>query len=130
MRCSALRFADEHFSFRLGANRVYVNFTDDANYPGGDDEISVSYVADAMNWNTNKGTIHTVFSGSSSSLNYSIGEAPWLLSEYTGGTVMEVSPTFSGVTLNSFPVTGACKKIPISSALRMYPNSWTASRTK
>ena len=103
----ALRFADEHFSFRLGANRVYVNFTDDANYPGGDDEISVSYVADAMNWNTNKGTIHTVFSGSSSSLNYSIGEAPWLLSEYTGGTVMEVSPTFSGVTLNSLPVTGA-----------------------
>ena len=103
----ALRFADEHFTFRFGANRVYINFTDDANYPGGNSEISVDYVEDVTNWNSAKGTIHTVFSGGDISSRLSIGEEPWLLSDYTGGTFIEVSSSFTGVTLDALPVTGA-----------------------
>lgn len=103
----ALRFADENFTFRTGANRVYINFTDDANYPGGNSEISVDYVADVANWNTAKGTIHTVFSGGDISSRLSIGEKPWLLSDYTGGTSITVSSSFTEVTLDGLPVTGA-----------------------
>ncbi len=103
----ALRFANENFSFRNGANRIYVNFTDDANYPGGFDEISIKYLL--SDWKTSMGTIHTVFSNDSSSINsrLSIGEKPWLMSRYTGGTELYASSSFTGVSLNDLPVTGA-----------------------
>lgn len=103
----ALRFADEHFNFRKGANRIYVNFTDDANYPGGDKEISVDYVKN--HWSVSKGTIHTVLSNDSSYINnrLDIGEKSWLMSRYTGGTELYVNQSFSGVSLDDLPVTGA-----------------------
>lgn len=104
----ALRFADERFSFRMGANRIYVNFTDEPNQPAGNKEWSVDYVNDQTQWSTSKGTIHTVYSDNYNYQESKLGEEyPWRLSEYTGGTILYAPSDFSGVTLNTLPVTGA-----------------------
>lgn len=105
---AALRFADNYLSFRRDANRIYVNFTDEPNQPAGKSNFSVTYLSSQTNWPTNKGTIHTVYSGSTSiteSTNYT--EKPWRMSEYTGGTILYTNGSFSGVSLQSLPVTAA-----------------------
>jgi hypothetical protein len=103
---AALRLADEQFSFRPGANRVYVNFTDEPNYFNSD-QTSVEYVNPANgNWGATQGTIHTVFS-ESYLYSGSCYEDPKLLSDYTGGTYLQVPYDFSGVTLDDLPITGA-----------------------
>lgn len=107
---AALRFADEQFSgFRNGASRIYVNFTDEPNFPGGSSGWSVNYVNNQNQWNAAKGTIHTVYSDANTSYteNVNYKEYPWRLSEYTGGTKLFTSSSFTGVTLNDLPVTGA-----------------------
>lgn len=102
----ALRFADENFTFTDNSNRIYINFTDDANYHGGSEALSTDYIED--DWNSLQGTIHTVFSGSRASAeSQSHGDAPWLMSEYTGGTVINTNSSFTGVTLESLPVSDA-----------------------
>lgn len=101
---AALRMANDNFSFRHGANRVYVNFTDEGNYSGGRSDFSVEYVNNANNWSTENGTVHTVFSDNPA---YCYNEAPWLLSEYTGGTIIYANSSFSDVSLATLPVTGA-----------------------
>jgi hypothetical protein len=105
---AALRFADEQFTFRAGANRVYVDFTDEPNQPNYNSEYSTEWVKDVTNWPTTKGTIHTVYSENNNwtqSINYR--EYPWNISEYTGGTTLYTNPSFSGVNLDDLPVTGA-----------------------
>lgn len=103
---SALRFADEQFTFREGANRIYINFTDEGNYVGGKTEFSVEYVnPQNSNWATTQGTIHTVFSDNPNG--YLDGEKPWLMSEYTGGTILYTNYSFTGVNLNDLPVSKA-----------------------
>ena len=106
----ALLFADQYFDFRPGANRIYVNFTDDANYPAHSEDISVERLHPDV-WSSEKGTVHTVFSGYVSGVEYRVteglGEYPWLMSDYTGGTYIEAPSDFDGVTLNDLPVTGA-----------------------
>lgn len=104
----ALRMADENFHFRSEANRIYVNFTDDANYPATDKNISIKHNIENGLWTVDKGTVHSVISNDTTRIkNISIGEAPWLLSKYTGGTIIVAPSSFSGVTLESLPVTGA-----------------------
>ena len=105
----ALRFANDYFSFRSGANRIYVNFTDEPNQPNHVSGWSVEYLNPSNgNWTPQQGTVHTVFSGSTSFSNQTgYSERPWLMSEYTGGTVLYASSSFSGVSLNDLPVTGA-----------------------
>ena len=101
----ALRFADEYFHFRSNANLIYVNFTDEPNQPNHVSEWSVEYLNPYHgNWTPQQGTIHTVYSGNT---NNSSQERPWLMSEYTGGTVLYASSSFTGVSLNDLPVTGA-----------------------
>lgn len=106
----ALLFADEFFDFRSNANRIYVNFTDDANYPAHSEAISVEQLH-PKHWASGKGTVHTVFSGDidriESRVEAGIGEYPWLMSEYTSGTFIQVPADFSGVSLNDLPVTMA-----------------------
>lgn len=104
----AIRFADKYMKFRAGANRIYVNFTDEPNQPHGNTGWSTEFFKSQSNWSTVKGTVHTVFSGSRTFTEsiYS-KERPWNISEYTGGTVLYASSNFSGVTLSSLPVTGA-----------------------
>ncbi len=121
----ALHFADEQFSFRDGANRIYLNFTDEPNMPYGDTKWSVETLNpnDTLyNWNAAKGTVHSVYSGSDS-LSYQgpdgyhftsnqrypfyNHECPWLMSEYTGGVTFLADSYFRNVTLNGLEVTGA-----------------------
>lgn len=105
---AALRFADEQFTFRAGANRVYVNFTDEPNQPNKNPAYSTEWVKDVKNWPATKGTIHTVYSsGNNWSETINRSEYPWNLSTYTGGTVIYTSSSFSGVNLDDLPVTGA-----------------------
>ena len=101
---AALRYADEQLSFRSGANRVYVNFTDEPNSPQGEQRFSVESFKASELWNPSQGTVHTVFSANKAGCGT---EYPWKLSEYTGGTTIETSSSFSGVSLESLPVTGA-----------------------
>ncbi len=104
----ALIYADKNMKFRSGANRIYVNFTDEPNYPGGRSNYSTEYFKSQSNWSTAQGTVHTVFSASNS-FTHSIGssEQPWRISEYTGGTILYASSSFTDVTLEKLPVTGA-----------------------
>lgn len=106
---AALRFADEQFTFRSGANRIYVNFTDEPNQPNYIERFSVENFKDQQNWNTVQGTVHTVYSDTYTSFTERTlyNEYPWKLSEYTGGTIIYTSSSFSGVSLESLPVTGA-----------------------
>ena len=104
----ALRFADEKFSFRSGANRIYVNFTDEPNQPGGSPSFSVEYVNPATNsWSSAQGTIHTIFSGTLGQEQIYVDEDPCKMSVYTGGTSFVVGSNFAGVTLSDLPVTKA-----------------------
>lgn len=106
---SALRFADEQFKFRNGANRIYINFTDEPNQPNNNAEYSVHYVENSENWPASKGTIHTIYS--SSSINFTEylykTEKPWWMSTYTGGEFLQTDPSFTNITLNNLPVTEA-----------------------
>lgn len=103
----AIRFGDRYMNFRTGSNRIYVNFTDEPNQPG-NEQWSTEFFKSQDNWSTTQGTVHTVYSASSS-ISESIGyrEKPWRISEYTGGTVLYTSSSFTGVTLSDLPVTGA-----------------------
>lgn len=105
---AALHYAADNFSYRNGANRIYVNFTDEPNQPNGNSLYSVEYVKEQTNWGTNDGTIHTVYSDYTTFTEQPLyQEKPWKLSEYTGGTTLTVPRNFSGVTLSDLPVTGA-----------------------
>lgn len=104
----AMKFAEKYFSFRDDASRVYVNFTDDYNYPGGDERWSITDIR--KNWNAARGTIHTVFSNDSAWYSYNrdyYQEPSWYLSEITGGSITWVSSSFYGVTLDNLEVTAA-----------------------
>ena len=117
----ALHFADELFSFREGANRIYINFTDEPNQPNGYKQWSVETLNsnhDLYNWNSSKGTVHTVYS-ESDTLEYKGPEGwyyryneeypfteyekPWAMSEYTGGSTIFADYNFKGVTLPRRP---------------------------
>lgn len=104
----AILFADANFNFRSRANRIYVNFTDEPNQPNGNEGYSVKFFESQTNWPASKGTVHTVYSDYKFDYNsWNYNEQPWLISEYTGGTSIFTSSSFSGVTLSDLPVTGA-----------------------
>jgi hypothetical protein len=68
----------------------------------------VEFFKEQSNWPAAKGTVHTVFSASQFTYNNILSkEQPWLISDYTGGTTIFTSSSFTGVTLSSLPVTGA-----------------------
>lgn len=107
----AVKFANQYFNWRAGANRIYVNFTDEPNQPGGEENAQWSVIDMETNWHPTQGTIHTVFSEDTT---YYSGywsdyydEKPWRLSEITGGTYIFVLPDASDLNLNQLPVTGA-----------------------
>lgn len=111
-----LHFADENFTFRPGANRIYVHFTDEPNQPDGNGGWSVESVntnSSYYNWGATKGTIHTVFSDLN---NYRPDTYKWiqlededprLFATYTGGTTIDTNASFTDVSLEDLPVTGA-----------------------
>ena len=86
----------------------YINFTDEPNQPNGQEGFSVLFVNDQNNWKTSQGTIHTVYSGNRNFVEtIYFEEYPWKMSDYTGGTTLYASSSFTGVTLDDLPVTGA-----------------------
>ena len=110
----ALRFANDKFSFRPGANRIYVNLTDEPNQPRGKSDLySTKWVKD--NWTPTMGTIHTVWTRHASDVNLkdNIGnEYPWDLSVYTDGTMFFTNSNFKDINgntvhLSDLPVSGA-----------------------
>lgn len=103
----AIRYANANLNFRSGANRIYVNFTDEPNQPARKSEFSVEFFKDQSNWSTSQGTVHTVYSGSDFTEQPLYKEHPWKISEYTGGTVFKTNSSFTGVNLSSLPITGA-----------------------
>lgn len=110
----ALHFAHDNFNFRSGSNRIYVNFTDEPNQPNGNEKWSVEYLnPENNNWQSNFGTVHTVFSEDEDYYEYYwntpnlYNEKPWLMSEYTGGTMLFTDRNFTDFTLENLPVTGA-----------------------
>ena len=120
----ALHFADEQFTWRSGANRIYINFTDEPNQPATYKQWSVETLnteSELYNWNASKGTVHSVYSGTDAAryeeggsyYNYNISnpygwyEKPWAMSEYTGGITLQTDPYFTEFKLDDIEVTGA-----------------------
>jgi len=111
----ALRYANDLFNWRNGANRVYVNITDEPNQPNGkDNDFSTQWVKN--NWTATQGTIHTVYtqnpSWANTYQNYLDQDYPWDLSVYTDGTMLFTNSNFKDndgkdVKLSDLPVSGA-----------------------
>ncbi len=120
----ALHFADEQFSFRSGANRIYINFTDEPNQPNNYKQWSVETLnekSELYSWNSSKGTVHSVYSGTdvasyeeggtnynhNKTSPYTIYEKPWAMSEYTGGITLKTNPSFTNFKMDDLEVTAA-----------------------
>ncbi len=104
----AVRFAHEYFAWRPGANRIYVNFTDEPNQTTNSSDSLFSVYSLKNHWNATDGTIHTVYSEDTTGYWYNNHrERPWLMSEYTGGQAVFVNDDAADLDLNLLPVTGA-----------------------
>jgi hypothetical protein len=118
---TAVFYADSFFTWRSGAQRVYINFTDEGIQPCGDMIYSVQGFA--SRWNALKGTVHSVFSidadywsgmvpdTSMEHNNYTSWnedyQRPWQLSFTTGGTIKFIHSDCSDLNLLDLPVTGS-----------------------
>lgn len=105
----ALLYADDNFTFREAAARVYISMTDEANQPGGSEKWSVERLDPAIGfWTSSKGTVHTVFSGRTDFTEIPLVlEDPWVMSEYTGGTIEFVPADFNDISLSGLKVSQA-----------------------
>jgi len=108
----AFHYANDLFQFRNGANRIFVNFTDEPNQYDGTDSLRTDWLK--TYWTPQMGTIHSVFSDGEDAGQNPDGytsegwcDAPWLMADYTGGTKLFANWDFSGVNLQGLPVTGA-----------------------
>jgi hypothetical protein len=104
----AVLYADSIFSWRPGAQRVFINFTDEPTQPGGYYEWSTAAMCEKI---LGSATVHTVFSEDTT---YYEGfwedlydERPWEMSTCTGGTMKFVNSDASDLNLLDLPVTGA-----------------------
>jgi hypothetical protein len=106
----ATLFAYQHFAWRSGASKVFINFTDEPTQPAYND-LSFN-TAELCNTIGGVATVHTVFSEDTSyysDYNYwsEYNERPWKMSECTGGTVKFVDPYATNLVLTDLPVVGA-----------------------
>ena len=109
----ALKFADEAFTFRKGACRMYFNVTDEGNQPGGNPQWSVETVASQNGWEAGRGEIHTLYSGYDFNNQQYVNEQPGLLSSYTGGYYTHCDKQLSGIELMNLPMTGALQNFAV-----------------
>lgn len=110
----ALRYADANMSFRQGALRFYVNFTDEPNYPAGNHNYSLTWFEDKSNWPSSKGVVHTIYSANANSTDADgftetlyQKESYRRLSNATGGEFILTNSSMTGVDLESLPITGS-----------------------
>jgi hypothetical protein len=116
-----ISYADSLFSWRAGANRVYVIFTDEPTQPGGLQQWSTDGLIGR--WSGAKGTIHTVYSSdTTSSWSALYYERPWDLSRRTGGTYKVIPYNAAGLDLTTLPVTGALATSVLLEYLTSNPN--------
>lgn len=100
-------FAEQHFSFRPGAQRIYINFTDEPTQPGGHFAWSTDSLCNAL---SGQATVHTVWSGGDTTFFAEAplaAEKPWRMSECTGGTIKLAPANATGLSLVDLPVSGA-----------------------
>jgi len=111
----AVLFADSLYNWRAGAQRVFINFTDESTQPNGYVHWSTEYMCEQI---LGRATVHTVFSsdtltyhgeGNSGSYEWTDlwDERPWAMSLCTGGTVKFVDSYATGLNLADLPVAGA-----------------------
>jgi hypothetical protein len=98
-------YSDKFFNWRGGAQRVYINFTDEPTQPGGDERWTTANMCQTIG---GIATVHTVYSADTTYSTWDeYNERPWAMSECTGGTVKFVSYDASDLDLTTLPVTGA-----------------------
>jgi hypothetical protein len=97
-------FGDSVYTWRSGAQRVFINFTDE---PTQSDGITWTN-AFGCGLLSGKATVHTVFSEDSTYYTWdNQNERPWDISTCTGGTIKFIPGTAIGLTLKDLPVAGA-----------------------
>ncbi len=98
-------FADSVYGWRAGAQRVFINFTDEPTQSLSDGTWNNAMGCSLL---SGKSTVHTVFSQDSSYYSWSATrERPWDLSICTGGTIKFIPTNASGLNLKDLPVAGA-----------------------
>jgi len=101
-------FADTFYTWRSGAQRIFIAFTDEPTQPNSK-YLNTSYMCSKL---SGKATVHTVWSGpSDTSQAYNnwnnFNERPWDMSKCTGGTVILLPSNAVGLNLINLPVSGA-----------------------
>ncbi len=98
-------FADSLYHWRTGAQRVFINFTDEPTQPNGYYRWSTEYLCN----NLSNATVHTVFSEDTTYYTWTdlYDERPWLMSQCTGGTIKFTDGSATGLNLADLPVAGA-----------------------
>jgi von Willebrand factor type A domain-containing protein len=100
-------FADTMFTWRSGAQRVFINFTDEPTQPGGYFEWGTENFCTKM---AGVATVHTVWSGGDTTGFFESPlsrEKPWAMSECTNGTIKLINYNASDLDLTDLLVTGA-----------------------
>jgi hypothetical protein len=98
-------FADSVYAWRAGAQRVFINFTDEPTQSLSDGTWNNAMGCSLL---SGKSTVHTVFSRDSSYYSWTpTRERPWDLSKCTGGTIKFIPEDASGLNLKDLPVAGA-----------------------
>jgi von Willebrand factor type A domain len=101
-------FADSVYAWRSGAQRVFINFTDEPTQ--NQDGITWSN-AQGCSLLSGKATVHTVFSGDTTYYNSTYwtiyDEEPAALSRCLGGTIKYIPEDATGLSLKDLPVAGA-----------------------
>jgi hypothetical protein len=117
-------FANSNFSWRSGAQKIFINFTDESTQPGGMSAWSTATLGTTIG---GQATVHTVWSGTADTANaYTwtdlVNERPWDMSRLTGGTVVLVNANASNLTLSTLPVAGALSNSYLVEFLTSDPN--------
>lgn len=102
-------FANTNFAWRTGAQKIFINFTDESTQPGGLTAWSTATLASTIG---GQATVHTVWSGTADTANAYTwttlqNERPWDMSRLTGGTVKLVNANATDLNLSTLPVAGA-----------------------
>ncbi len=105
----AILFANSNFSWRSGAQKIFINFTDEPTQPYNMSAWSTSELCQTIG---GIATVHTVWSGSADTANAAswqplYRERPWDMSNCTGGTVVLIPSDAAGLNLKNLPVSGA-----------------------
>jgi hypothetical protein len=103
-------FADSLFNWRTGAQKIFINFTDEGTQPSYVYKWSTQYICDNF---PGYATIHTVFSDDTTYQNWTNDwmtgnwEKPWAMSECTGGTAFFMNAYADSLDLTGLPLTVA-----------------------